>query len=72
MHTEATSQTSRDADGTLHFTISDLRTNQYVDLVAAFDNTGAAGVERTQSGDYLDELKSTEAAKERQCVTDNG
>ena len=25
------------------FTISDLRTNQYVDLVAAFDNTGAAG-----------------------------
>ena len=66
LHTEATSQTSRDADGTLHFTISDLRTNQYVDLVAAFDNTGAAGVERTQSGDYLDELKSTEAAKERQ------
>ena len=66
LHTEATSQTSRDADGTLHFTISDLRTNQYVDLVAAFDNTGAAGVERTQSGDYLDELKSTEVAKERQ------
>ena len=66
LHTEATSQASRDADGTLHFTISDLRTNQYVDLVAAFDNTGAAGVERTQSGDYLDELKSTEAAKERQ------
>lgn len=66
LHTEATSQTSRDADGTLHFTISDLRTDRYVDLVAAFDNTGASGVERTRSGDYLDELKDTEAAKEQQ------
>ena len=58
LHTEATSQTSRDTDGTLHFTVSDLRTNQYVDLVAAFDNAGASGVERVRSGDYLDELKS--------------
>lgn len=66
LHTEATSQTSRDTDGTLHFTVSDLRTNQYVDLVAAFDNAGASGVERVRSGDYLDELKSTEANKEQQ------
>ena len=66
LHTEATSQMSRDADGTLHFTISDLRTDRYVDLVAAFDNTGASGVERTRSGDFLDELKDTEAAKEQQ------
>ena len=64
-YTESTSQTSRDTDGTLHFTVSDLRTNQYVDLVAAFDNAGASGVERVRSGDYLDELKSTEANKEQ-------
>lgn len=50
----------------MHFTVSDLRTNQYVDLVAAFDNAGASGVERVRSGDYLDELKSTEANKEQQ------
>ena len=66
LHTEATSQTSRDADGTLHFTVDDLRTEQYVDLVAAFGNDGADGVERVESGDYLDELKSTEAGKEKQ------
>ncbi len=47
LHFSGTSTTSRDDDGTLHFTAYDARNGQHLDLVAMFDASQSHGVQRT-------------------------
>ncbi|PLS29621.1 DUF2207 domain-containing protein [Bifidobacterium parmae] len=66
LHTEQRSETSRGKNGTLDFTVHDVRSGDYLDLVAAFDADEASNVARTRSGTHLDALKRSEAEQERQ------
>ncbi|NEG54985.1 DUF2207 domain-containing protein [Bifidobacterium platyrrhinorum] len=70
LHTENTSETNTDAegrtgDGTLRFTVHDLKVGGYINVVAAYDSKYAGAVKRTAAGDELGRLKADEKAKER-------
>ncbi|WP_314686530.1 DUF2207 family protein [uncultured Bifidobacterium sp.] len=61
LHVTGTSTTSRDSDGTLRFTAADVRTGQYLDLVAMMDGDATSGVVR----------RSDSAAKGRIIADEN-
>ncbi|NMM98963.1 DUF2207 domain-containing protein [Bifidobacterium olomucense] len=69
LHTERTSETSRAADGSLKFKAYNVRSGDYLDVVAAFKagpkDTGINAA-RYQSGDHLDTLKHSEYQQEQQ------
>ncbi|OZG64055.1 DUF2207 domain-containing protein [Bifidobacterium eulemuris] len=68
LHTERTSETSRDADGGLRFTAYDVKAGDYLDVVAAYDRTAAdsSAVTRVITGDHLDALQADETRQEQQ------
>ncbi|MBT1164789.1 DUF2207 domain-containing protein [Bifidobacterium felsineum] len=67
LHTERTSETRRAADGSLQFKAYNVRSGDYLDVVAAFKATpNDTGIARHQSGDHLDALKRGEYRQEQQ------
>lgn len=60
LHTERTSETKRESDGSYTFTAYNMRTGDYLDVVAAFDSSKAGDMARTQPGDHLNDLKTSE------------
>lgn len=68
LHTERTSETARAADGGLTFKAYNIKSGDYLDLVAAYavSPNGNSGIDRTRAGDHLDALKRSEAEQERQ------
>ncbi len=60
LHTERTSETKRESDGSYTFTAYNIRTGDYLDVVAAFDSSKAGDMARTQPGDHLNDLKTSE------------
>ncbi len=64
LHSEAESSTTRDSDGTLHFTVENLSVEQYVDLLMLVDNSAMDGVQRTHGGDIEQSTMDSEASKE--------
>lgn len=80
LHYTGTSETSRASDGSLRFKATDVRAEEYLDVVAAYDsgvvkepawwkgkdNAGSRSGDwiRRDSGDYLDWLKRDEARQE--------
>lgn len=65
LHTKNNSETERGKQGELRFTVYDLKSEQYVDVVAAFDSAVASDVARTELTDHLDALKADEAKQEK-------
>ncbi|NEG54984.1 DUF2207 domain-containing protein [Bifidobacterium platyrrhinorum] len=66
LHTERESTTTRTAGGGLEFTVHDVRSGDYLDLVAAYDVHKTRNIARTRSGDRLDALKHSEDEQRRQ------
>ena len=60
LHTERTSETKRETDGSYTFTAYNIRTGDYLDVVAAFDSSKAGDMARTQPGDHLNDLTTSE------------
>lgn len=65
LHFSGRSTTSRDSDGTLHATASDVRNGQYLDLVTIFDVAASKGITRSVAGDAKTRIMRDEAAQER-------
>lgn len=75
LHTERDSETDTDADGrtgdgTFDFTVHDLRSGDYLNVVAAYDSRFAGDIAHTVHDDALADLKSTERAKEQKWRED--
>ena len=67
LHTERTSETSRAADGGLTFKAYNIRSGDYLDVVAAWTSApNGSGIARTLPGDHLDALKADETRQEQQ------
>lgn len=65
LHTEQTSETGRTKDGSFTFTVNDVKSGEYLDVVAAFDAAKAGDMARVETDDHLQELKEDEADDER-------
>lgn len=65
LHYTGRSTTSRSANGDLHFTASDIRNGQYLNLVTIFDVTHASGVVRHGEGGAKDRIMRQEAQQEQ-------
>lgn len=65
LHTEQTSETGRTKDGSFTFTVNDVQSGEYLDVVAAFDAAKAGDMARVETDDHLQELKEDEADDER-------
>ena len=65
LHTEQTSETGRTKDGSFTFTVNDVKSGEYLDVVAAFDAAKAGDMARVVTDDHLQELKEDEADDER-------
>ncbi|NMN02069.1 hypothetical protein G1C94_0691 [Bifidobacterium sp. DSM 109963] len=66
LHTKNTSDTKRTSDGSLNFTVYNLKSNGYIDVVAAYDSSVSSGVKRVADGERLDSLKADEARQEKE------
>lgn len=66
LHTECTSETERDKNGSLKFTVYDVRAGDYVDVVAMFDVGATGGVERTRDTTIKNGIMKSEAKQEQQ------
>jgi uncharacterized membrane protein YgcG len=66
LHTERTSETSRNSDGSFAFKAYNVNVGDYLDVVAAFDAAEAGNIARTEPGSRLPSLKRSEAQQERQ------
>lgn len=65
LHTKNDSETERGKQGELRFAVYNLKAEQYVDVVAAFDSAVATDVARTEPTDHLDTLKADETKQEK-------
>ena len=65
LHTKNTSETSRGKQGELKFAVYNLKSNQYVDLVAAYDSKVSSNVARIDLSNHLDDLQADETAQEK-------
>ena len=65
LHTEQTSETGRTKDGSFTFTVNDVKSGEYLDVVAAFNAAKAGDMARVETDDHLQELKEDEADDER-------
>lgn len=65
LHTKNDSETVRGKQGELRFAVYNLKAEQYVDVVAAFDSAVATDVARTEPTDHLDTLKADETKQEK-------
>lgn len=65
LHTKNTSETSRGDQGELNFAVYDLKSEQYLDLVVAYDSKVSSDVARVELGNHLDVLQADEAAQEK-------
>ena len=66
LHTECTSETERDKNGSLKFTVYDVRAGDYVDVAAMFDVGATGGVERTRDTTIKNGIMKSEAKQEQQ------
>lgn len=66
LHTECTSETERDENGSLKFTVYDVRAGDYVDVVAMFDVGATGGVEHTRDTTIKNGIMKSEAKQEQQ------
>lgn len=67
LHTERTSETRRTSDGSLAFKAYNVRSGDYLDVVAAFKATpNVTGIARHESGSHLNALKQSEYEQEQQ------
>ncbi|WP_300766042.1 DUF2207 domain-containing protein [uncultured Bifidobacterium sp.] len=66
LHVTGTSTTSRDSDGTLRFTASDVRSGQYLDVVAMFDVNAASGVARHSDAAAKSRIMTEETRQEEE------
>lgn len=66
LHTERTSTTERGDKGSLQFTVHDVRTGDYVDVVAMFDVDATSGVARTRDTTIKNGIMKSEARQEQQ------
>lgn len=64
LHCENTSTTQRGTDGSLVFTADDVRSGDYLDVVAMFDASKAKDVARTEQGDHKQTLMDEETSQE--------
>lgn len=55
LHTEQTSETGRTKDGSFTFTVNDVKSGEYLDVVAAFDAAKAGDMARVETDDHLQE-----------------
>lgn len=65
LHFSGRSTTSRSSDGTLHFTASDVRNGQHLNVVAMFDVHQSAGIARRAPGNAAQRIKDDEASQEQ-------
>ena len=65
LHTANTNEVTRDPDGTMRFTIYDLKVGGYINVIGAFDSALAGDVARTGTGERLRSLSDEEDAKAR-------
>lgn len=65
LHTANTNEVTRESDGTMHFTVSDLKVGGYINVIGAFDSARAGDVARTAAGGRLQSLNDEEDAKAR-------
>lgn len=66
LHTKNTSTAKRGKNGSLLFSVDDVRAGDYLDVVAMFDASQAQGVARTKSGAYKQRLIDDETKQERE------
>lgn len=66
LHYTGVSSTSRGDDGSLHFTASDVRAGQYLDVVAGFDAAAAPATVRRGEGTIRQTLLDDESQQERE------
>lgn len=64
LHCENTSTTQRGPNGSLVFTADDVRSGDYLDVVAMFDASKAKDVARTEQGDRKQTLMDEETSQE--------
>ena len=60
LHTERTSETKRNSDGSYTFMAYNIHNGDYLDVVAAFDAAKAKGIARKGTGNHLKDLKQDE------------
>lgn len=60
LHTERTSETERASDGSCTFKAYNIRTGDYLDVVAAFSASKAGSIARTGDGAHLKDLQQDE------------
>lgn len=65
LHTKNTSETSRGKQGELKFAVYNLKSEQYLDLVVAYDSKVSSNVARMEPGNHLDALQADETAQEK-------
>lgn len=66
LHTKNTSTAKRGKNGSLLFSVDDVRAGDYLDVVAMFDVSKSQGVERKISGNHKQELIDSETQKEEE------
>ncbi|NEG69705.1 DUF2207 domain-containing protein [Bifidobacterium choloepi] len=64
LHYEGNATTSRDADGTLHWTAKNFSGGMYFDIVGMFDSSATSGVVRHVSGDEKEKMLAEQDAEE--------
>ncbi len=71
LHTERTSETKRNSDGSYTFTAYNIHNGDYLDVVAAFDAAKAKGIARKGTGNHLKDLKQDEISNSSAGSTSN-
>ncbi len=66
LHFTGTSTTSRDSDGTLRFTATDVRTGQYLDVVAMMNVDATSGVVRRSDSSAKSRIMADETRQEEE------
>ena len=68
LHTERTSETKRNSDGSYTFTAYNIHNGDYLDVVAAFDAAKAKGIARKGTGNHLKDLKQDEYKQQQRWL----
>lgn len=68
LHTERTSETKRNSDGSYRFTAYNIHNGDYLDVVAAFDAAKAKDIARKGTGNHLKDLKQDEYKQQQRWL----
>ena len=68
LHTERTSETKRNSDGSYTFMAYNIHNGDYLDVVAAFDAAKAKGIARKGTGNHLKDLKQDEYKQQQRWL----